>query len=200
MAQYIPTLEYYSGGLPMACTMYASSECYFGLNLNLMCKPSEIAYTIMPNMAYFVLLPLESSASNLVDLSDVEICKEYKLIITTWSGLCRYKVNDVLHVNGFHNAGLQFCFVRRKNVLLSIESDKIDEAKLQKAIENTSLLLKEFNTRVVEYTSYVDTKQISGHYVIYRELLANDSANAPTVDVLNQCCLQMEESLNLVYR
>jgi auxin responsive GH3 family protein len=30
MAQYIPTLDYYSGGLPKACTMYASSECYFG--------------------------------------------------------------------------------------------------------------------------------------------------------------------------
>lgn len=39
MAQYIPTLNYYSGGLPLACTMYASSECYFGLNLNPICQP-----------------------------------------------------------------------------------------------------------------------------------------------------------------
>ncbi|GMI67245.1 hypothetical protein like AT2G14960 [Hibiscus trionum] len=200
MAQYIPTLEYYSGGLPMACTMYASSECYFGLNLNPMCKPSEVAYTIMPNMAYFEFLPTESSASGLVDLSDVELCKEYELIITTYAGLCRYRVGDILRVTGFHNAAPQFYFVRRKNVLLSIESDKTDEAELQNAIENASLLLKEFNTSVVEYTSYADTKRIPGHYVIYWELLAKDSANAPTDDVLNQCCLQMEESLNSVYR
>ncbi|TKY45596.1 indole-3-acetic acid-amido synthetase GH3.1 [Spatholobus suberectus] len=39
MAQYIPTLDYYSGGLPLACTMYASSECYFGLNLSPICTP-----------------------------------------------------------------------------------------------------------------------------------------------------------------
>ena len=57
MQQYIPTLEYYSGGLPMACTMYASSECYFGLNLRPMCHPSEVCYTIMPNMGYFEFLP-----------------------------------------------------------------------------------------------------------------------------------------------
>ncbi|KAK8710892.1 hypothetical protein V6N13_146201 [Hibiscus sabdariffa] len=200
MAQYIPTLEYYSGGLPMACTMYASSECYFGLNLNPMCKPSEVAYTIMPNMAYFEFLPHESSASCFVDLADVEIGKEYELIITTYAGLCRYRVGDILRVTGFHNLAPQFRFVRRKNVLLSIESDKTDEAELQNAIESASLLLKEFNTSVVEYTSYADTKQIPGHYVIYWELLVKDSVNAPTDDVLNQCCLQMEESLNSVYR
>ncbi|KAE8665765.1 putative indole-3-acetic acid-amido synthetase GH3.8 [Hibiscus syriacus] len=200
MAQYIPTLEYYSGGLPMASTMYASSECYFGLNLNPMCKPSEVAYTIMPNMAYFEFLLIESPASGLVDLSEVEVGKEYELIVTTYAGLCRYRVGDILRVTGFHNAAPQFRFVKRKNVLLSVETDKTDEAELQNAIEKASLLLKEFNTSVVEYTSYADTKQIAGHYVIYWELLVKDSANAPTDDVLNQCCLQMEESLNSVYR
>eukprot|EP00249_Psilotum_nudum_P001094 c13405_g1_i1 orf=1-390(-) len=32
MSQYITTLDYYSGGIPLVCTMYASSECYFGIN------------------------------------------------------------------------------------------------------------------------------------------------------------------------
>ncbi|XP_039005235.1 probable indole-3-acetic acid-amido synthetase GH3.1 [Hibiscus syriacus] len=201
MAQYVSTLEYYSGGLPIASTIYASSECYFGLNLNPMCKPSEVAYTIMPNMAYFEFLPLESSSpSGAVDLADVEIGKEYEFVVTTYAGLCRYRVGDILHVIGFHNSAPQFRFVRRNNVLLSIESDKTDEAELQNAVEKASLLLKEFNTRVVDYTSYADTNQIPGHYVIYWELLVKDSANAPTGDFLSRCCLQMEESLNSVYR
>lgn len=207
MAQYIPTLDYYSGGLPLACTMYASSECYFGLNLNPMSKPSEVSYTIMPNMAYFEFLSHESnstgslnSGSKLVDLVDVEVGKEYELVITTYAGLYRYRVGDILRVTGFHNSAPQFHFVRRKNVLLSIDSDKTDEAELQKAVENASQLLKEFNTSVVEYTSYADTKSIPGHYVIYWELLVKDSANSPSGDVLEKCCLAMEESLNSVYR
>ncbi|KAF2285039.1 hypothetical protein GH714_037506 [Hevea brasiliensis] len=206
MAQYIPTLEYYSAGLPMASTMYASSECYFGLNLKPICKPSEVCYTIMPNMAYFEFLPREPSAPSrdcpprLLDLADVEVGKEYELVITTYSGLYRYRVGDILLVTGFYNNAPQFRFLRRKNVLLSIDVDKTDEAELQKGIENASLLLREFNTSVVEYTSYAETKTIPGHYVIYWELLIKDPSSSPTVEVLNQCCLAIEESLNMVYR
>ncbi|KAL0454292.1 UNVERIFIED_CONTAM: putative indole-3-acetic acid-amido synthetase GH3.1 [Sesamum latifolium] len=174
MAQYIPTLDYYSGGLPKACTMYASSECYFGLNLNPMCNPSEVSYTIMPNMAYFEFLPHQPNSPGVpvqpIDLANVEIGKEYELVITTYAGLYR------------------------------IDSDKTDEAELQAAIDNASQLLREFNTSVVEYTSYADTKTIPGHYVIYWELLAKDSANLASKEVLDQCCLAMEESLNSVYR
>ncbi|KFK30362.1 hypothetical protein AALP_AA7G251400 [Arabis alpina] len=211
MAQYIPTLEYYSGGLPMACTMYASSESYFGINLKPMCKPSEVSYTIMPNMAYFEFLPhnhdgdgaaegaLDQTA--LVELADVEVGKEYELVITTYAGLCRYRVGDILRVTGFHNSAPQFKFIRRKNVLLSIESDKTDEAELQKAVENASKLFAGQGTRVIEYTSYADTKTIPGHYVIYWELLGRDQSNAlPSDEVMAKCCLEMEESLNSVYR
>ncbi|KAI8542085.1 hypothetical protein RHMOL_Rhmol08G0111600 [Rhododendron molle] len=212
MAQYIPTLDYFSGGLPLPCTMYASSESYFGLNLKPMSRPSDVSYTIMPNMAYFEFLhhdpaaaasPLSSRDSpppKLVDLADVEVGKEYELIITTYSGLCRYRVGDILRVTAFHNAAPQFKFIRRKNVLLSIDSDKTDEAELQTAIDSASLLLKRFDTTIVEYTSYADTKTIPGHYVIYWELMAKDPANSPSVEVLEQCCLAMEESFNSVYR
>ncbi|GER36885.1 auxin-responsive GH3 family protein [Striga asiatica] len=205
MAQYIPTLDYYSGGLPKACTMYASSECYFGLNLNPMCRPAEVSYTIMPNMAYFEFLPhttepAQTDPACLVDLADVEVGKEYELVITTYAGLYRYRVGDILRVTGFHNSAPQFQFVRRKNVLLSIDSDKTDEAELQTAVESASKMLQKFNMAVVEYTSCADTSTIPGHYVIYWELLARDPVNSPSREVLDGCCLAMEESLNSVYR
>ena len=93
MAQYIPTLEFYGGGLPLTCTMYASSECYFGINLNPMCKPSEVAYTLIPTMCYFEFLTVGSDAAepqphhrDLVDLVDVKLGHEYELVVTTYSG------------------------------------------------------------------------------------------------------------------
>ncbi|KAI3777145.1 hypothetical protein L1987_46940 [Smallanthus sonchifolius] len=203
MAQYIPILDYYSGGLPKTCTMYASSECYFGLNLTPMVKPSEVCYTVMPNMGYFEFIPNDQSRDPtplLLDLADLELGKEYELVITTYSGLCRYRVGDILQVKGFHNSAPQFKFIRRKNVLLSIDADKTDETELQTAVENASELLNKFNTKVIEYTSYGDTTTFPGHYVIYWELLIKDPENAPSDDVLGLCCLDMEESLNSVYR
>lgn len=212
MAQYIGTLKYYSGDLPMACTMYASSECYFGLNLRPLCDPSEVSYTIMPNMGYFEFLPVDEAtgaascvdAGNLVDLARVEAGREYELVITTYAGLNRYRVGDVLRVTGFHNAAPQFQFVRRKNVLLSIESDKTDEAELQRAVERASALLRPHGASVAEYTSQACTKSIPGHYVIYWELLTTGGAGAGATAVdngtLDACCLEMEEALNTVYR
>ncbi|XP_072990081.1 indole-3-acetic acid-amido synthetase GH3.8 [Typha latifolia] len=209
MAQYIPTLEYYSGGLPMACTMYASSECYFGINLRPMCAPSEVSYTIMPNMGYFEFLTIDAAGTcgaatpQLVDLAHVEVGKEYELVITTYAGLYRYRVGDILRVTGFHNSAPQFRFVRRKNVLLSIESDKTDESELQRAVETASELLKPYNATVVEYTSHAYTKSIPGHYVIYWELLereAGDGKGPVDGEVMGKCCLAMEEAMNSVYR
>ncbi|KAK6147881.1 hypothetical protein DH2020_018793 [Rehmannia glutinosa] len=202
MAQYIPTLDYYSGGLPIVSINYGSSECFSGINLNPMCKPSEISYTIMPNMAYFEFLPYEHNSSDVkpVDLVDVKIGKEYELVITTFAGLYRYHVGDILRVTGFHNSAPHFQFVRRQNVLLSIDTDKTKEPELQAAVDNASKLLREFNTSVVEYTSHADTTTIPGHYVIYLELLEKNSNNLPRDNVLDKCCLAMEESLDSEYR
>ncbi|CAN6284376.1 unnamed protein product [Urochloa humidicola] len=206
MAQYIPTLEHLSGGLPMACTMYASSECYFGLNLRPMCHPSEVTYTIMPNMGYFEFLLVDDEASGdaaeqLVELARVEVGRMYELVITTYAGLCRYRVGDILRVAGFHNAAPRFQFVRRRNVLLSIDSDKTDEAELQRAVDRASALLRSRRggAAVAEYTSRACTRSIPGHYVVYWELLEQQEEEVDG-ETMERCCLEMEEALNSVYR
>ncbi|GJX52435.1 indole-3-acetic acid-amido synthetase GH3.6-like protein [Tanacetum coccineum] len=201
MSQYIPTLDYYSNGLPLVCTMYASSECYFGVNLNPLCKPSEVSYTLIPTMAYFEFLPVgvDAKEHELIELSDVKIGQDYELVVTTYAGLYRYKVGDVLRVTGFKNKAPQFSFICRKNVALSIDSDKTDEVELHQAIEKACNHLVPFDTTLNEYTSFADTTTIPGHYVIFWELSANGSTNIPP-SVLEDCCLEIEESLNSVYR
>ncbi|XP_039140989.1 LOW QUALITY PROTEIN: probable indole-3-acetic acid-amido synthetase GH3.1 [Dioscorea cayenensis subsp. rotundata] len=205
MSQYIPTLDFYSGGLPLACTMYASSECYFGLNLNPMNKPNDVSYTLIPTMAYFEFLPLNRTGSadldhrDLVDLVNVKLGHEYELVVTTYSGLYRYRVGDVLRVAGFKNKAPQFTFVRRKNVALSIDSDKTDEVELHAAVRNAVNHLEPFGATLFEYTSYGDTSSIPGHYVLYWELRLGGSTAIPP-SVFEDCCLTVEESLNSVYR
>lgn len=110
MAQYIPTLEFYSGGLPLISTMYASSECYFGINFKPLSKPHDVAYTLLPNMAYFEFLPVERNHEDVVlcngvsdqncalkedetekletvDLVDVKLGHYYELVVTTFTGI-----------------------------------------------------------------------------------------------------------------
>ncbi|XP_062104691.1 indole-3-acetic acid-amido synthetase GH3.6-like [Humulus lupulus] len=216
MSQYIPMLDCYSNGLPLVCTMYASSECYFGLNLNPLCKPTQVSYTIIPSMAYFEFLPVNRKNGNignsisdsaislhqeLVDLVDVKVGEEYELVVTTYSGLYRYRVGDILRVSGFKNKAPQFNFVRRKNVVLSIDSDKTDEVELQNAVKNatTKHLYSYGGASLIEYTSFADTSAIPGHYVLYWEINQNEKTPIPK-SVFEDCCLTVEESLNSVYR
>lgn len=97
-------------------------------------------------------------------------------------------------------------------MLLSIESDKTDEAELQAAVEGAAKLIEPYGASVVEYTSQAYTKEIPGHYVVYWELMPRPAAAAaagdgdgaaremPGDEVLRRCCLRMEEALNAVYR
>ncbi|KAF3794283.1 hypothetical protein EJ110_NYTH01184 [Nymphaea thermarum] len=163
----------------------------------------------MPNVGYFEFLPHdpnqphEPNHTQLLDLTDLQLDKEYELVITTYAGLYRYRVRDILRVSGFHNSDPQFHFVRRKNVALIIDSDKTDWAELQKAVEAASnWLMKDNQTRIMEYTSYADTKTMPGHFVVFFELASDKGPDpAPVPEgVMEECCLAMEEELNSVYR
>lgn len=97
MAQYIPMLEFYSDAkIPLVCVMYASSECYFGVNLRPLCDPMEVSYTLLPNMGYFEFILLEDGLglgqvrevenARVVGLVDVKIGCYYELVVTTFAG------------------------------------------------------------------------------------------------------------------
>ncbi|KAL3717591.1 hypothetical protein ACJRO7_009086 [Eucalyptus globulus] len=228
MAQYIPALEYYSEGkLPPVCTMYASSECYFGVNLRPLCDPHDVAFTLLPNMGYFEFIPLggngtlvmeidedeEVSGRRLVDLVNVRVGCYYELVVTTFAGLYRYRIGDVLQVTGFYNRAPQFRFICRRNVVLSIDNDKTNEEDLHKSITAGKKLLEPLDAFLVEYTSRVDTSSVPGHYVLYWEIKHpprsppsassnNSEANKLALDgrVLEECCIVVEEELDYIYR
>ena len=107
-------------------------------------------------------------------------------------------MGDVLRVAGFKNKAPQFNFVRRKNVALSIDSDKTDEVELHAAVTSAVNHLEPFGASLVEYTSYADTTNSPGHYVLFWELREGGTPVPPSV--FEDCCLAVEESLNSVYR
>ncbi|CAN8236567.1 unnamed protein product [Cochlearia groenlandica] len=209
MAQYIPMMEFYGGGLPLVSLFYASSECFVGVNLDPLCKPNDTSYTIIPNMAYFEFLEVdkdhqEASKDDVVaELVDVKIGHDYELVVTTFSGLYRYRLGDVLRVTGFYNNAPQFHFVGRQKVLLSIDMDKTYEEDLLNAVTNAKLLLEPHGSMLMDFTSRVDSSSFPGHYVLYWELgnrVKDAKKLVPDRVVLEECCFVVEESLDAVYR
>ncbi|MBA0742642.1 hypothetical protein Gogos_015680 [Gossypium gossypioides] len=128
MSQYIPLLEFYGGGIPLVSPNYSSSEACFGINLKPLSKPFDVSYTFLPNTAYFEFLPVnkdgggkaqdfeflpvnkdgggKAQETRTIDKpvdENVMLGQYYKVVVTTFSGLYRYRVRDVLKVTGFYN-------------------------------------------------------------------------------------------------
>ncbi|XWS11020.1 hypothetical protein CRYUN_Cryun38cG0048000 [Craigia yunnanensis] len=228
MSQYISLLEFYGGGIPLVSQSYASSEANFGINLKPLSKPSDVSYTFLPNMAYFEFLPVNKDSGEKakelefdgasgkessemtnqngnvepVDLVNVKLGQYYEVVVTTLTGLYRYRVGDVLKVTGFRNNSPQFQFVERQNVVLSIDHDKTSEADLLKAITNAKLLLDPLGFVLTMYSSYADTSLTPGRYVLFWELKMKASDHFPKLDpkIMEQCCSIVEESLDFTYK
>ncbi|RID78916.1 hypothetical protein BRARA_A01696 [Brassica rapa] len=169
---------------------------YTSPNETILCPDSYQSVTNSINLPKALT---EKEQQELVDLVDVKLGQEYELVVTTYAGLCRYRVGDLLKVTGFKNKAPQFSFICRKNVVLSIDSDKTDEVELQNAVKNAVTHLVPFDASVSEYTSYADTSSIPGHYVLFWELCLDGNTPIPP-SVFEDCCLALEESLNTVYR
>ncbi|XP_071725202.1 jasmonoyl--L-amino acid synthetase JAR4-like, partial [Rutidosis leptorrhynchoides] len=115
--------------------------------------------------------------------------EEYETVITTFGGLYRYRLGDVVKVMGFHNSTPELKFVCRRNLMLSINIDKNTEKDLQLAVEKAEKVINAVKLEVVDFTSHADLSTDPGHYVIFWEL--NGEASQ---DVLQECCNCLDRS------
>ncbi|XVF70175.1 hypothetical protein PTKIN_Ptkin11bG0140100 [Pterospermum kingtungense] len=228
MIQYTAELEFYCKGLPLVSGLYVCSEAICGINLEPLSKPSDVSYTFLPNMAYFEFLHVnkdcltnsqdqvqfngvpdhesikmksKNEGTAPVDLVNVKPGQCYELLVTTSTGLYRYRVGDILLATDFHNSTPQFKFVERQNVILSIDTDKTSESDLLKAVTEAKSLLDPLGFIMTAFTSYGDTSSTPGHYVVFWELKAKEGNNINELDPMTmvECCSRMEQSLGYAY-
>ncbi|XP_010500406.1 PREDICTED: 4-substituted benzoates-glutamate ligase GH3.12-like isoform X1 [Camelina sativa] len=205
MTQYIPTLEFYSNKLPIVSSTYGSSECLFGINMDPLSKPQDVSYTFLPNISYVEFLPVdhEGDMNSIVDLVDVKLGCYYEPVITNYFGLHRCLIGDILQVTGFYNDTPQFRFVRRKNMVLSVNVETTTEEDILKAMARATLVLDQStNLMLTGFTCYADISTFPGHYVFYWELKPKDVNYVFELDenVLAECCYALEESFDAPYK
>ncbi|KAK8339345.1 hypothetical protein V6Z12_A08G028300 [Gossypium hirsutum] len=224
MLQYTAELEFYCGGLPLVSGFYACSEGAVGINLEPLCKPSDVSYTFLPNTVYYEFLSIKEDCvtdsqnqvqlnamshhedTGPVDLVNVKLGQCYEVLVTSSMGLYRYRVGDIIKVTGFHNNTPQFQFVGRQNVALGVDMERTSEADILKAVAEAKALLDPLGLILTEYTSDGDTSSTPGHYVIFWEIKPkegnNNNKNGKELDpkVMEQCCSKMEDSLHFTYR
>ncbi|XP_068663082.1 jasmonoyl--L-amino acid synthetase JAR6-like [Aristolochia californica] len=196
MEPYVGKLRHYAGDrLALVSWVYAASEGMIGINARPRTSVESVAYAVGPGNGYFEFIPLKRRGlyeeSEPVRLTDVRIGEIYEVVITNFAGLYRYRLGDVVKVSGFYNSTPELQFMRRKNVVLNIRTEKTTETDLQLAMERASkLFLMEDEVDIMDFTSYGDLSTDPGHYVIFWEVISDMLDK----EMLQKCCNCLDHS------
>ncbi|KAK8693610.1 hypothetical protein V6N13_071187 [Hibiscus sabdariffa] len=205
MESYLKKLRHYAADVPLVTADYGASEGWIGTNINPTVPPKSATYAVLPNIGYFEFIPLKDNIEKHlpdkvndyflsvepkpVGLTEVKVGEEYEVIITNFAGLYRYRLGDVVRVTGFHNSTPELKFVCRRNLMLTINFDKITEKDLQLAVEEAAKLIGEEKMDLIDFSSHVDVSSDPAHCVIYWEI-SGEVSN----EVLQECCNCLDRS------
>ncbi|KAL5581934.1 hypothetical protein UlMin_014376 [Ulmus minor] len=202
MQPYLKKLRHYAGDLPLVSAEYGSTESWIGVNLDPCLSPEKVTFAVIPTFSYFEFIPLYRHKQNYcnsapddfiedepVPLSQVKVGQEYEIILTTFTGLYRNRLGDVVEVAGFHNGTPKLNFICRRKLILTVNIDKNTEKDLQIVVERGSELLSKSKAELVDFTSHADVKNQPGHYIIYWEIKGEADEK-----ILRECCREMDAS------
>ncbi|KAJ6297477.1 hypothetical protein OIU78_023097 [Salix suchowensis] len=125
-----------------------------------------------------------------VPLSKVKVGQEYEIVLTTFTGLYRCRLGDVVEVAGFHRGTPKLNFICRRKLILTINIDKNTEKDLQLVVEKGSqVLASKGGAELVDFTSHAEVENHQGHYIIYWEIKGEAEDG-----ILSECCNEMDSS------
>ena len=148
---------------------YFSSECRAGLVLN-----GQDDTVLFPHMHYFEFISaedLDNSNPKFLQLHELEKGKRYSIFVTTYAGLYRYNMNDLIEVTGFFGTIPTIQFVQKINGIISMTGEKLHEKQYIEAVKqaekSTGMALKFF-------VGFADIEDSVYHW--YYEFADNDKS------------------------
>lgn len=161
---YAEKLRRYIGNeMPIHYLGYAATEAMMAVPIEL----DSFEYVILPQNAFYEFLPLDApEGTRPLTISEVEVGKEYELILTNLSGFYRYRIEDVVKVTGFYHKAPKITFCYRLNQIANISGEKINQFALDEIVADFS---KKADELFVGYTIYPNRETSPGHYVLLVE-------------------------------
>lgn len=124
-------LENYSGGIPLYPLVFAASEGVFCIAQGVGKKDS---YIMLPDACFFEFIPEENENANALPLWELEKGKRYELVVTTVSGLYRYRMNDIIEVVGFLGTTPLISAIYRKGQNINLAGENMNAVQFENAI------------------------------------------------------------------
>jgi hypothetical protein len=119
----------YTGNIPYDFSIYGASEGLFAATDEV----NSANQLMLVDSCFYEFVPVDDE-SKLLCLDELEIGKEYEIIITNQAGLYRYKCGDVIKIVDYLNECPYMQFAYRKGQLLNLAGEKTTEEHMQEAV------------------------------------------------------------------
>ncbi len=152
---YIDKLRKSIGDIPMHNMGFAAAEGFFTM-------PTELDVhdgVLLPHCLFFEFIPVnddeedpDESAKPLL-ISDLEVGKKYEIIVTNFSGLYRYRMEDVVVVTRMYNNTPELEFLYRRNLGMNLANEKTSTEMVDAVVRDLST---EMDNEFIGHSLYAD--------------------------------------------
>ncbi len=156
--------RYLGEDIPMHYLGYTATEAFMAVPLEF----NSYEYVILPQNGFYEFRPIDQEDyDNLLTIKDLEVGKEYEIILTNMSGFYRYRIEDVVKVTGYYNQSPKITFCYRLNQIANISGEKVSSMAFDEIVANMS---EESGDLYIGYSIYADRSTSPGHYKLFLEL------------------------------
>ncbi len=140
---------------------YFASECRSGLVMN-----GGNDTVLFPYMHYFEFTDaddIDNPNPKFLQIHELKKGRRYLIYITTYAGLYRYNMNDMIEVTGFYGTIPTIQFIQKVNGIISMTGEKIHERQFMEAVRQAE---KETGIKTRFYVGFADVNESRYHYYI----------------------------------
>lgn len=170
---------------------YIATECRFGFALD---ETNESV--LFPHFHYYEFVAeeeLNSPNKHFLQLHELEVGKRYCAYVTTYSGLFRYNMNDLIEVGGkFFNTPTVH-MISKVNGIVSLTGEKLYEPQFIDAVHQAEEALQ---MKTKFFVGFADVKESKYHF--YFEF-ASDDVTQEEADRFGQKVDELLQQINIEY-
>jgi len=158
-AAYTERMRRYLGTIPIDFSIYGASEGMFAAATHI----EEPQFALLCDSCFYEFVPAGAPAeeTKTLNIDELEIGKDYEIIITNLCGFYRYRIKDVVTCLGYEGQSPKITFAYRLSQLLDIAGDKITESMMDDTIKRTG---DEIGSQIIDYCVYINRDISPSHY------------------------------------
>ncbi len=160
--------KYIGDDVPIHGMGFAAAEGFFAMATKLDSHDG----TLLPHTLFYEFLPINDDDEDDIDetkallIDQLELGKKYELVVSNFSGLYRYRMEDVVQVTGMHNNTPTIEFLYRRNLGMNLANEKTTTEMVDMAAKQTA---DEMGNEFVGHSLYADYSTNPPRYCMLAE-------------------------------